>query len=134
LARIDFNTAIAEAHRLLAPGGVFRLVVPDLAAIASRYLTRVRRGETDANDKFMQESCLGVQSRARGSAGLLSAAFGNSAHLWMWDEPSLKNALVSVGFFRVRRAHFNDCDDPHFRHVEAEDRFLDAVAIEGVHP
>ena len=40
----DFRTAIRNTHVMLAPGGVFRLIVPDLLARAKRY---VRDAETD---------------------------------------------------------------------------------------
>lgn len=132
LALEDFNKALVETFRILKPGGVFRLVVPDLRQLAERYLDRLASGESDANTQFFREACMGVERRARGLRGVVVSAFGNTAHLWMWDELSLTAALTKVGFSRVRRASFNDSTVEAFRDVEVESRFFDAVAIEAV--
>jgi hypothetical protein len=66
-----------------------------------------------------------MEMRPRGVLGVLRRHFGNSAHLWMWDEPSLVRALSHAGFVDIRRCAFNDCEDPLFREVEDADRFFD---------
>jgi len=138
LSRADFSTALAHTFRMLRPGGIFRLVVPDLEARARLYLART--DDTQANDWFMEASHLGEARRETGVIGLLRAALGNSRHLWMWDERAMRAALERQGFVRVRRCTFNDCVDVAFRAVERADRFLDAglgideCAMEAVKP
>ncbi len=134
LAREDFDRALAETFRILAPGGVFRLVVPDLETYARRYVARLDAGEADANDRFMDESYLGARSRAAGLVGGLREAIGNSRHLWMWDEAGLAAVLDAAGFTAIRRATFGDADDPMFARVEEENRFQDACAMEARKP
>ena len=51
--------------------------------------------------------------------------FGNSRHLWMWDERSLTKALSEAGFTDIRRCQFGDCSDPVFQSVEEMGRFVD---------
>lgn len=121
----DFWIALRNTFRILKPGGIFRLIVPDLEARARRYVAGLDRGESGGNDWFMRASHLGRQARGRGLGGYLREAVGYNAHLWMWDERSMAQALAATGFVDIRRAAFNDCADPHFRLVELADRFHD---------
>jgi methyltransferase family protein len=120
----DFAAALRHTFEMLQPGGVFRLIVPDLKARAQRYIASLESGADDANAVFMRSSHLGMETRPRGIVGMLRH-HGNSAHLWMWDEPSLVRALSSAGFVDIRRCAFNDSEDPMFREVEEPDRFFD---------
>jgi SAM-dependent methyltransferase len=121
----DFWTALGNTFRLLKPGGLFRLVVPDLEVRARSYIDKLRQGDPDGNSWFMRSSLLGAESRSRGPVALLRSAFGHNAHLWMWDEASMAAALRKAGFIEVRRCSFNDSADAAFRLVEEESRFRD---------
>jgi hypothetical protein len=121
----DFAAALRHTFQMLAPGGVFRLVVPDLAARARRYVAALDAGAEDASAAFMRCTRLGLERRPRGLLGALRGHLGNAAHLWMWDEPSLARALREAGFGAIRRCAFSDGEDPMFREVEDEDRFVD---------
>ena len=121
----DFAVALQHTLEMLQPGGVFRLIVPDLTARTKRYIASLDSGADDANAAFMRSCHLGTERRLRGIVGMLRAHFGNSAHLWMWDEPSLLRALREAGFVDIRRCAFNDSEHPVFREVEDPDRFVD---------
>ena len=123
---------MAETLRLLAKGGRFRCVVPDLRALAVRYVQQVDAGDANASEVFMLDSCLGRKRRNRGIAGLAEEIFGNSRHLWMWDEQSLTKAALDAGFQNVRLAEHHDSADTAFADVEEASRFENAVAIEAV--
>lgn len=124
----DFWVALRNTSRLLKPGGVFRLVVPDLETRARNYLKQIDDGIDNANSWFMETSNLGTRRRERGAVGFVRSIFGNSAHLWMWDEKSMRAALEKSGFIKVRRCRFNDSVDDNFKLVEERDRFHDALA------
>lgn len=64
----DFRAALANTLRILAQGGVFRLVVPDLRVAAERYLAD--RSETAALN-FMTETSLGLVQRPAGLMGFV---------------------------------------------------------------
>ncbi len=119
----DFRIAIARTFDMLAPGGTFRLVVPDLLEWSKRYALQVEAGSVEANSWFIELTCLGVRRRPRGLVGLIRQYFGNSQHLWMWDEPSMTHELRKAGFTNVRRCEFNDAEDPMFKEVEDLARF-----------
>ena len=134
LSREDFERALDETFRILAPGGIFRVVVPDLQVYVERYLANLGDGHSLASDEFMRSTYLGTEERPKSVMAFLSVVLGNAAHLWMWDYRSLENRLSAHGFVDVRRAEFNDCADPRFREVEEEFRFKDAVAVEAHKP
>jgi SAM-dependent methyltransferase len=132
LSRSDSDIALRQTFQLLRPGGVFRLVVPDLEVRARRYVKLIAEEATDANDHFLRSTRLGLESRS------LIRSLGNSQHLWMWDYPSMEAALARAGFIRIRRCAFGDASDPMFTKVEERDRFFadgaPELAVEGVKP
>ena len=124
----EFQVALLNTYRLLKPGGLFRLIVPDLEMRARKYLGQLEQGSPDANSWFMEVSNLGTYRRRRRPVDFVRSIIGNSKHLWMWDEKSLRAALERVGFVKVRRCEFNDSADDKFRLVEEYGRFHDAMA------
>jgi hypothetical protein len=121
----DFETALKNTFLILKPGGIFRLIVPDLDARARRYTDMLDAGSDRASDFFMESTHLGQKQRPKGLVGRLRAQIGNSAHLWMWDEASMTKRLRAAGFTAIRRCAFNDCEDPAFREVEISGRFVE---------
>src|SRR5215467_954787 len=49
LSLADCAAALRNTFRLLRPGGIFRLVIPDLEARARKYLERFEGGDPEAN-------------------------------------------------------------------------------------
>jgi len=127
LALEDCDVALANSLRCLTPGGVFRIVVPDFAALVKAY-----NGDPSENAvrAFLESSALGRLRRPRGFEGLLQMWIGNSSHLWMWDERSLAARLRHHGFVNIRRASYGDSEDLRFADVENPDRFIDALAMQ----
>jgi hypothetical protein len=134
LALDDFYAAVGETLRILRPGGIFRLVVPDLFKLATIYLDRFRDGDSDASLEFMRATSLGRERRPVGLRGHSRAILGNSEHLWMWDELSLSKVLRDRGFVDVRVALFGDSGDPAFALVEDVSRFEVSCAIQASKP
>lgn len=127
LALHDARAALQHTWQLLAPNGLFRLIVPDLRCYARRYL---QSSDADAAHRFMEETCLGWQTRPRSLKGRLVELLGNSRHLWMWDRAALVQELARAGFVDVRDCVAGDSEDAHFREVEDPERFIDAVALQ----
>ena len=123
----DLRIALRNTFRILVPGGIFRMVLPDLRHIAAKY---VRDESPAAAIEFMKETMLGKERRARGLSGLLRTWIGNADHLWLWDYQSLSKELMDVGFSSVRRAYFQDSADPCFNAAERADRWHDTLGIE----
>jgi SAM-dependent methyltransferase len=125
LSRDDVPVALSNTFRILEPGGLFRLIVPDLYERAKKYVAAVEMKSSDASAEFLKSSCLGLEKRPRTPFDYLRNAIGGSAHLWMWDEFSMTAALQRAGFVDIRRCEFGDSPDPMFAIVEQKSRYFD---------
>jgi SAM-dependent methyltransferase len=125
LSRASMVVALRNTFRILRPNGIFRLIVPDLEARARRYLADLDGMRSDANDRLLRSSYLGIEADPKGLLGLASEILGRNKHLWMWDYPAMEAALKAVGFSSIRRCEMGDSGDPAFAAVEQHDRFYD---------
>jgi hypothetical protein len=123
----DFKLALANTFRMLEPGGIFRLIVPDLQERARRYVEEAAGNSPEAAGHFLRATHLGMEQRPVTLLGRLRVLIGGSAHLWMWDEPSLRKHLEQADFVDVRPCRFGDSEDPMFAEVEDRSRFVDAA-------
>ena len=119
----DFELALKNTLRILAPGGVFRLVVPDLDVRLAWYREHKAASDPLAAPTFVKLTGMGRVTRPHGLLGYLRGALGASDHLWMWDNLSMIKALSDAGFTDVRVCKFGDAEDPDFALVEEKDRF-----------
>jgi hypothetical protein len=126
----DALIAINNSYALLVPGGVFRVIVPDLKLRAEKYIAKSDQSHPLAAIDFMRSTMLGQEHRRRGLRGLLHSVFGGSDHRWMWDEASLSAALHEAGFAGIRRCVYGDSGDPLFAEVEDLSRFIDNDIVE----
>lgn len=130
LSRDDFYKALKNSYGSLKEGGIFRLVMPDLESLIKSYMANKEAGNAMASDTFIRVAGVGMEKRKRGLRAFLSASFGNSNHLWLWDKESTLSVLKEIGFGDVRACQFNDSTDEMFRFVEEKSRFEDAVCFE----
>ena len=92
LDRQEVELYLKEVWRLLCPGGIIRLVVPDLALVINKY------NENHDADAFVTEIYLS-QSRPRTFAQRLRATIvGSRIHQWAYDGASLSRVLLRNRF------------------------------------
>ena len=127
----DLRTALQNTFHLLKAGGVFRLVVPDLAFLADQY---VNDPSPDAAHKFMKATGLGSPTREGSATGFALAYFGHSRHLWMWDFEAMHEELRLAGFTNIRKARIGDADDAAFHDIEDENRWENCLGMECKRP
>ncbi len=126
LSRFRAGLFLEEAKRVLIPGGVLRLAVPDLGKLVRQYL------EAGDADGFMESSFLS-QSPPETLSGRLSFLLaGPRGHLWMYDESSLCRLLEAHGFAGVAPvpAGVTRIPDPgelDLREKESESFYVEAV-------
>lgn len=136
LPRTAVPMALKNTFRALKPGGVFRLVVPDLAWRISEYQRRAVENNPRAADIFLADCMLGMNDQANGIADRIRLLYGNSRHLWMYDYPLLEALLLSSGFTKIRRCEMGDSPELAFKNIEAKDRFFEGnfpeLAIEAI--
>jgi len=88
----DAKRFLAEARRVLIPGGTIRIVVPDLRRLVQRY-----QASGDANE--LVRSTLLSSDEPRTLAGLArNLLVGVRHHRWMYDARSLKALLADTSF------------------------------------
>jgi hypothetical protein len=80
---------------------------------------------SEAAEQFLRSTYLGKVNRPAGWLGILREGFGNSDHLWMWDEASISLELRRAGFRQIRRCDIGDSGLPIFDVVEDKSRFYD---------
>lgn len=128
LDRAEALSFLGEVRRVLAPGGVVRLAVPDIERLVSQYLV-----DKDAN-RFVEHTLLAT-SRGHSVRDRIKAAIvGPRHHLWMYDGRSLSGLLDAAGFVDVvvqepGRTMIADPDPLDLREREEE-----SVYVEGRRP
>lgn len=137
LARQDAEVFLSEAHRVLVPGGVLRLAVPDCERKVREYLGHLeclRMGSFTGipADEFMRSTLLGLKSRwtLRQPKGIYRALFAREGHAWMWDAPSLIAVLRDVGFSDACERGFRESRIPEIEKLELEGRREESVYVE----
>jgi len=101
----DFRTALRHTYNLLAEGGVFRALAPDLELLAREYISSE---DSRAAETFLKHAGLGQETRPNGLSGLLVSWLGSGDHLWMWDYKGLAAELSEAGFQHIRPCKIGD--------------------------
>jgi len=123
----ELRVALKNSLKILKSGGVFRLVMPDLRQLAENY---INDDSVTASIKFIKDSGLGRESRAKDLKSFIIQWLGNSQHLWLWDYNSIEKELKDIGFINIRRAKYGDSIDKNFLKVEDIDRWRGCLGVE----
>lgn len=128
LDRAEVTRFLAEALRVLRPGGTIRLVLPDIRRLVDQY-----QDHGDA-DLFISKSCMG-QDRPTTLLGRLKLAIqGPRHHLWMYDGPSLSRRLSEAGFARPVVLPIGKTTIPDPGPLDLHEREAISVYVEAVRP
>jgi SAM-dependent methyltransferase len=128
LTREDGARFLRECHRVLAPNGILRIVVPDLRAMVDAYC----KGSASSLD-FLDGLGVRAEAPTDGRLKRLLAPWFRFPHRCMYDRESLLGCLREAGFEATTRAPFESRIDD-LRAVESQARTSGAVIAEGSKP
>ena len=136
LYRDQAQQLVQEARRVLCPGGVLRLIVPDLEAIVREYCGERTVGQSaerqqPAAEVFNQRLLMHTQSPP--NRNLLYWFYDSlhdfHSHKWMYDADSLSALLRSVGFIDIQRKTNGDSLIENIAAVEDPSRILNGAGV-----
>jgi SAM-dependent methyltransferase len=145
LYREQGQQLIRESFRVLAPGGIVRIVVPDLNTIIREYLGDRPFGElSPAENALPPGDLLNERLLMRWPAPprrnvlmrVYEAWQDFHSHKWMFDQKSLSSLIQSAGFVDVVRRDYSESLIPGISDVEDPSRILNGagVCVEGRKP
>jgi predicted SAM-dependent methyltransferase len=135
-------TLLNECFRVSEPGGIVRLVVPDLRSIVLEYLNSGSSSDLQAggnNGSPADRLCQNLDMRPPGvQKGKLLYRFYSAVkdfhtHKWMYDAESLRQHLSEAGFINISQKSFLESEIPGIEEVERQERFEDSngICLEG---
>lgn len=129
---------LIEVRRVLKPGGIHRIAVPDLEAICRAYLAHATQCRRDPSARARHDEHVGVlleQSVRKEASGtsqqpplrrlVENAVLGDArergeTHQWMYDEHNLGYLLDQAGYQPARRCACNESAIPGWAELGLE--------------
>jgi predicted SAM-dependent methyltransferase len=108
---------LRECRRVLRPGGLLRIVTPDLWEVIAAY---ERGGSARPRADVFMENLMTFREPegAKGAQRLAGKLFGGSAHQWLYDEESLRALLEEGGFVAIVRRDYRTGETPDLEKLE----------------
>jgi len=117
---------LAECYRTLKPGGVLRVVLPDLGFFIDEYIKGKQAGNLTAADSFMKR----MQLHGIGDSRPLLSRILEKGHQWMFDFDSLAYYLNEIGFKGVKKCEAGQGDFPDLQLLGEGETHPDSFYLE----
>jgi cyclopropane fatty-acyl-phospholipid synthase-like methyltransferase len=138
LAKHDAAVFLKEARRVLRPGGVIRLVVPDLRRLAEAYVEALAGGDDRASERFLYALNMHADQTYGPDRTVLVRLVNwlqgyPHQHKYMYDAATLGSVVSSHGFRAVRAATYGRSElIPEIADVEHTAEGIPSVYVEAV--
>lgn len=116
---------LRECYRVLKPGGVIRVVTPDLAKILSVYPSP-KDPQSDRYLKWMS-STFTPDAREDIEAHVINAFFRMWGHQFLYDQSTLTNTLTKCGFNKIEKHELGQSNCEDLRNLENVARYPDGL-------
>jgi len=100
-----------ECHRVLKPGGVLRLLTPDLHLLLGYYM------DGDLRLRDLWEGEVGIPLKLRTLGEVVNLAMTFSGHKFFYDEQTLRALMEPLGF-ALARVSYNESEYPALRGLD----------------
>jgi predicted SAM-dependent methyltransferase len=126
---------VKEIHRVLRPGGIHRIVVPDMEWLCRRYLDHLARcvdeqtGYAEHDEYLVEMIQQMVQREGAGTSqqrplrrAIENVILGDArqrgeTHQWMYDRVNLRPLLENAGFRELRIVDFRTSSIPNWNSI-----------------
>ena len=125
---VEAKAFLREALRILQPGGIIRIAVPDLQKLVGEYC------ESEDADKFLSSTLMCIE-RPKGLAEKLRLlTVGTRHHQWMYDGKSLSRLLLGQGFVGPTVQNPGNTQIPNPSPLDLNERVEESVYVEATKP
>ena len=128
LDREEIGLFLDESYRVLKPGGVIRIVVPDLRLLVESYIK-----DNDA-DQFVDALLLSTGQPKDLISKIKLLIVGYRQHLWMYDGLSLSKLLTKHGFDEPMIMAPGTTNIPDYGELDLYERSETSVCVEAKKP
>lgn len=138
LTRFDAFSFMNECYRVLIPGGIMRIIVPDLRASIEEYMKRISASDKEAlikelpSERFLESLC--ILNKESSDENIFTRlykkiTYDKNIHKWMYDEYSLTAIMLEHGFGNVQ---CRKCYESLIKDIEKLDpeRFENIICLE----
>jgi predicted SAM-dependent methyltransferase len=124
LDRDDARVFLLNAKKVLKPGGIFRISVPDFRMLIEGYM------DHNSVDKFLEDSLLTITAPKTIIQKINLLTTGLRHHQWMYDSRSLISLLKDCGFINVIEVSHNTSNIFNQNGLNLEERSEESIYIE----
>jgi SAM-dependent methyltransferase len=128
LDRIEARAFLAECRRVLRPGGVLRLAVPDLRNAAYQYL------HLNDGDGFLRHLQFDLDKPRGLVARLRRELTGGRGHHWMYDSDTLVALVAGAGFAEIELVSEGRTRISDPGQLDLNEREADSLCLEATRP
>ena len=132
LTQAEALNLFKEARRILSPGGIFRIVVPDAGKILDLYARHTSDADRQIFELYPPWHRNPEHKTAMEVVNHLFRDTKFNPHHFAWDFTTLELRLREAGFSRVKRMQVNQSDDPMLANKDTADWENHSLYVEAV--
>ncbi len=116
---------LRECHRVLKPGGVMRVVTPDLAKLMSLY----PHPKDEWGERYLKwmSSTFTPGVREGHEVHVVNAFFRLWGHQFLYDQPTLTSTLTKCGFVQIEKFDLGQSKHAELQNLENTARYPDGL-------